>query len=272
LIPIVLVTLLLILSYTFRQCQYVYPQPRQFITKSADKTINSTSQLTKLIVVSHFKEDLDWLDLFIGDKIPHVVYTRSTDSLIRHAIPINKGREPVAYLRYIVDNYSNLPSLIAFIHAHRTAWHQTGPSDIVVALRALRWNKYTFMPMTSTMTKATFQKNMPDLQSMINYQVWRDVLQKELGPPPINGINTHCCATFVVKKEAILTHSKAFYSSIIDYLLNSTHSDHFTGRSIEYSWHLMFGQPAHLHFNTCDLYVCDDKGMISVQLAEKVNN
>ena len=123
--------------------------------------------------------------------------------------------------------------------------------------------------MTSTMTKAVFQSNLPDLQSIVNYQIWRDVLQKELGPPPINGIRTHCCATFVVKKEAILNHSRAFYSSIIDYLVASSHSDQLTGRTIEYTWHLIFGQPPNLHFDKCDLYVCDEKGMISVKLAEK---
>ena len=58
-------------------------------------------------------------------------------SICEKSIPINKGREPVVYLCYIVDHYSNLPSLIAFVHGHRLSWHQKDPSDIVVALRAL---------------------------------------------------------------------------------------------------------------------------------------
>jgi hypothetical protein len=222
-----------------------------------------------MIVVSHFNEDLDWLDLFIGEQIPHIVYTRSTDSLIRHSIPINKGREAVAYLRYIVDNYSNLPSAIAFIHGHRTAWHQKDPSDIVVALRALQWNKYNYAPLTSTMTHSEFKLNTRDPQAKVNYQLWQDVLQNELGPPPANGIRTACCASFVAKKEAILAHPKTFYSKIIEYILASPHSDQLTGRTLEYTWHIIFGQPAHTSYKTCDVFVCDSRGIISVSLAEK---
>lgn len=197
------------------------------------------------------------------------MYTRSNDPLAIHCLPINKGREAVAYLRYIVDHYTNLPLLIAFVHAHRTSWHQKDPSDIVTALRALKWNKYPYMPLTSVMTDSTFDNETKDNQKRINYELWRDVLQSELGPPPKHGIRTHCCATFVVKREAILAHSKVFYSKIIDYILASSYSDYFTGRTLEYTWHMIFGQPARINYKTCDIFVCDSNGHISVVLAEK---
>jgi hypothetical protein len=234
------ITLLLFILYTIRQYQlqsaYFIKSRSNSLKTNTNITRQTSTQipLTKLLVISHFNEDLDWLDLFIGDKIPHIVYTRSSDPLARHNIVINKGREAVAYLRYIVDHYSSLPSLIAFIHAHRTSWHQKDPPDIVVALRALKWNKYPYMPLTSVKAKAFFKLNTPDPQTAVNYELWRDVLQKELGSPPVNGIRTHCCASFVVKREAILTHPKVFYSKIIDYILASRHSDQLTGRTLEY--------------------------------------
>ena len=238
-------------------------------TTGSSKKIPATAALTKLIVVSHFNEDLDWLDLFLGEQIPHIVYTRSSDSLARHNIAVNKGREAVAYLRYIVDHYSNLPSVIAFVHGHRTAWHQRDPSDIVVALRALRWSKYPYMPLTSTATSSRFQLNSPDPQFRVNFELWRDVLQKELGPPPAEGIRAQCCASFAVKREAILAHPKLFYSKILDYIVASPHSDQLTGRTLEYTWHMIFGQPAHMSFRMCDIFFCDSNGMISVSLAER---
>lgn len=208
------------------------------------------------------------MDLYIGDRIPHV-YTRSNDSLIRHGIPINKGREPVVYLRYIVDHYFNLPSLIAFVHGHRSSWHQKDPSDIVVALRALQWNKYTYMPLTTMMTQAVYQSIDGDQQATVNFHLWQAVLQRELGSPPKDGIKAHCCATFVVKREAILAHPKVFYSNIIDYLLASSYPDQLTGRTLEYTWHVIFGQPAHIRYETCDIFTCDVNGNVSVQLAEE---
>jgi hypothetical protein len=125
------------------------------------------------------------------------------------------------------------------------------------------------MPLTSTMTSAMFKLHTREPQSTVNYELWRDVLQKELGPPPENGIRAHCCASFVVKKEAILAHPKSFYSKIIDYIVASSYSDQLTGRTLEYTWHMIFGQPAHINYRTCDIFVCDSNGGISVRLAEK---
>ena len=245
------------------------PPIYQRINSTNQSTPKPKSLLTRMIVISHFNEDLDWLDLFIGNQIPYIVYTRSSDPLARHSIKINKGREAVAYLRYIVDNYSDLPSTIAFIHAHRTAWHQKDPSDIVIALRALQWHKYNYMPLTSSTTSSTFKLPSPDPQVKVNFEVWRDVLQKELGSPPENGVQTYCCASFAVKKEMILAHPKNFYSNILDYLVASPHSDQLTGRTLEYTWHMIFGQPARISYRTCDIFVCDSSGTISVSLAEK---
>ncbi|CAF1520076.1 unnamed protein product, partial [Rotaria magnacalcarata] len=90
------------------------------------------------MVVSHFNENLDWLELVTNDGIPHIVYTRSENpSIHHHKMPINKGSEAVANLHYIVDHYSSLSSSIAFVHGPRTSWHQQDPSDIVTTIRAL---------------------------------------------------------------------------------------------------------------------------------------
>ncbi|CAF1442849.1 unnamed protein product [Rotaria sp. Silwood1] len=230
---------------------------------------NTTSQLSKTVVVSHFHENLDWLDLLVDDQISYVVYTRSAEPLTHyHRIAINKGREAIVYLRYIVDHYSNLPSSIAFVQAHRTSWHQKDPSDIVIALRTLQWNKYTYMPLTSIRTYNLYKQNSFDLQERVNYELWQAVLQKELGPSPVNGTYTYCCATFAVKREAILAHPTIFYSNIIDYILTSQHSDQLTGRTLEYTWHMIFGEPTHINYRTCDIFVCDSRGIISVSLAK----
>lgn len=266
LLIVISLTLTILLFSTIRQCQV----HSLYLTSPVQTTISTTkSSLTRMIVVSHFNEDLDWLPLFISQQIPYIVYTRSNDYLAHHNIKINKGREAVAYLRYIVDNYANLPSSIAFIHAHRTSWHQKNPSDIVVALRAVRWHKYSYMPLTDTRTASFFKVSAVDPQINVNFELWRDVLQKELGSPPASGVQTYCCASFIAKREAILAHPKDFYSKIIDYIIASPHSDQLTGRTLEYTWHMIFGQPAHINYQTCDIFFCDSNGMISVALADK---
>ena len=87
------------------------------------------------------------------------------------------------------------------------------------------------MPLTSWMTQAIFKPQTADLQATVNYELWRDVFEKELGPPPENGIEVPCCASFVVKREAILAHPKTFYSKTSDYILATPYSDQFTSRT-----------------------------------------
>ncbi|CAF4568101.1 unnamed protein product [Rotaria sp. Silwood1] len=153
---------------------------------------NTVSQSDKIVIVSHFNESLDWLNLLDDEQIPYIVYTRLPKPLAHH---------------------------LAFVHGHRTSYHQENPSDIVIALRALQWHKYNFMPLSSRNSHYTFKENSSDLQERINYELWKDVLQKELGPSPENRIVTHCCATFAVKREAILAHPAIFYSNILDYII-----------------------------------------------------
>ena len=50
-------------------------------------------------------------------------------------VPRRFGREAMAYLTYIIENYDNLPSYAAFVHGHRTTWHQQAP--LPALLRAL---------------------------------------------------------------------------------------------------------------------------------------
>lgn len=280
LIPFFIILLLPLLYFIFLQREPIYLQPvtSKYIF-SSDPNVSSiqvknTFLLTKTIVVSHFNENLDWLNVFNQTtEISHMVYTRSIHPLsYRHQVLGNKGREAVAYLRYIIDHYSNLSSSIAFVHAHRTSWHQKDPSDIVIALKTLQWNKYNYMPLTSAMTYAEFKQGTNDPQSTVNYEIWRNVLQTELGSPPENGIRAPCCATFAVKKEAILTHPKEFYRNIMNYILSSPHSDQLTGRTLEYTWHMIFGQSAHINYNTCDIFFCDSRGIISVSIAENKTN
>jgi hypothetical protein len=265
-----LITLIILFIYNVEKSQLSHLVSARMAHPSQSSTSTTgVKVLSKMLVVSHFNEDIDWIDLFLGDKLPHIVYTRSSDPLAVHNFQVNKGREAVAYLRYIIDHYDNLPSLIAFVHEHRRSGHQTKPSDIVVALRALRWNKYSFMPLTGTMGTTYFRLGTIDTVLTVNVELWRDVLQQELGPPPPNGITTHCCATFVVRREAILTHSRAFYSRILEYMLASPRSDKATGQTLEYVWHIIFGEKVNLKYETCDIFVCDSNGTISVELAER---
>lgn len=44
-----------------------------------------------------------------------------------YSVPVNRGREAMVYLTYIIDNYGNLPDYAVFVHGHNKSWHQLEP-------------------------------------------------------------------------------------------------------------------------------------------------
>ncbi|KAK5188338.1 hypothetical protein LTR47_011702 [Exophiala xenobiotica] len=102
----------------------------------------------KIIVIPALeKENVSWVFEDLPDW-KHAIYTvnpsqppgEHSDML---TTPVNKGREALAYLSYIIDNYnSSIPSIVTFLHAHRNgffqAWHVDTPlHDNVAATRSL---------------------------------------------------------------------------------------------------------------------------------------
>ena len=73
----------------------------------------------------------------------HAIYVVDNTSAPLHTA-VNKGREAMAYLTYVIDNYdSSLADTVLFLHAHRDgelrAWHVDNEGhDNVEAVRALR--------------------------------------------------------------------------------------------------------------------------------------
>ncbi|PQE06051.1 Mitochondrial carrier protein [Rutstroemia sp. NJR-2017a BBW] len=94
----------------------------------------------RAVVIGHLEEeDISW----VGEYLPDwQSYIYSVDNPNADLHTINKGHESIVYLTYIIDNYDDLPSTIAFLHAHQygwwDAWHTDVPGhDNVVSLNTL---------------------------------------------------------------------------------------------------------------------------------------
>lgn len=64
-----------------------------------------------IIVISRYQENLEWLDYI---KIPYIIYNKGPEVEGVINIP-NVGRESETMLRYIIENYENIPENVTFL-------------------------------------------------------------------------------------------------------------------------------------------------------------
>lgn len=81
---------------------------------------------TKALVVASMKgDDTSWLDEFFSDWERNVYVMN--DASAQLTVARNKGRESMAYLTFLIDNYHDLPEYMVFLHSLRYQWHNEDP-------------------------------------------------------------------------------------------------------------------------------------------------
>ena len=168
--------------------------------------------------------------------------------------PMNKGRESMAYLSYIIDNYANLPSTLAFLHSHRSgffsAWHTDTPlHDNVDALRTLQIpfvQKNGYVNLRCNWNPGCLEAHRHNAH--VTPEVWKDVFagtstdMKEEQAPTLVG--AACCAQFAVSKEQVLARPLSDYERFREWIVDTEKSDAKSGRVLEFLWHVIFGKEA----------------------------
>lgn len=175
------------------------------------------------VVVCHFKEDLSWLK-----KINHkvVVYNKNPNEihLYENNLP-NLGFDTIVYLKYIIDNYDDLPDYVCFSQDN-PFYHCENFID--------RVNNFDFTKKFHPLGISYIRGPEDIVKETTDYADSVGV-RYEL---PIMFINSAQC---IVSKELILMREKESYQKIKDSIPNQVISH--TNYLIEYLW------PTILNFN-----------------------
>jgi hypothetical protein len=77
------------------------------------------------VIVSVYNEDISWTERLrqLGYNI--LIYTKG-DPNSRTSVPVNKGNEASAFLKYIIDHYDQLPEHSIFLHGEENSTHHDG--------------------------------------------------------------------------------------------------------------------------------------------------
>ena len=206
----------------------------------------------KELVIARHEEDLRWI-LNVPEDIKVTVYSKSRRPLAGDVMSRidkiertpNIGREAHTYLTHIVDNYSSLAKISAFV--------QGKPRDHGFGVR---WDKYFGLPIdtcSSCMKLATVASscnhtNWDHLKRLRQRRRWADVTWapisladwwvKYISKAVPNPSEFRCTwgACFSVTDTYIQTHTKKYYRKLLATVSKSAHPEeaHFLERAWAY--------------------------------------
>jgi len=162
----------------------------------------------------------------------------------------------MAYLTYLIDFYSTLPSLIAFVHSHRDgwpgAWHtDNGQYSNPLSLQTFKHEYVHERGYANLRCNWIPGCGRDDLQPYRNppkedrteeramVEIWALLFDGAMAP---ERIGVACCSQFAVSREQVRKRSKEEYVKYRKWLLETPMDDETSGRVLEYLWHVMFGR------------------------------
>jgi hypothetical protein len=193
-------------------------------------------------VISRYNRDVDWVHKFETDNIINIfIYDKETPENL-YNVPVNKGQEATVYLKYIIDNYENLPQFTFFMHDEEYSWHHSG--SIV--------DKYN--EAVKEMLNGNLYYNINDrciLGSIVTNEWYDEILgwynkyiEKYI---PMNSLPNkdwtlgyRGSAQFLVHKSLILNLPKQFYEDLYNWLITTDLTNYKTSRFMEWTWHIFW--------------------------------
>ncbi|KAA8650268.1 hypothetical protein EYZ11_006098 [Aspergillus tanneri] len=198
-------------------------------------------------------EDTSWVSIELAEW-RNFIYTVDDPNAPRHT-PVNKGRESLAYLQYIVDHYHDLPATLIFLHSHKDgfpgAWH-TDSTDYsnVQAMRTLKIDyvqQNGYVNLRCQEDPGCPSEIRPSLENSptgkpadkIYAQAWRELFNNTDVP---NEVGVPCCSQFAVSRDQVLKRPLSDYEWFYSWVLNNNLKDDETAHVMEYTWHIIFGK------------------------------
>jgi hypothetical protein len=215
-----------------------------------------------VIVSAHYKEDLEWLKkspwrVVVCDKPGSAYMTFDKDPTC--TLNENRGREASSYLKYIIENYDNLPDKMAFIHGHEHAVHQKYPGGLLQAIKEAKTNEFEFISLNNWIHMKKEAGPDPKIPVHQNAQEfgehpkvyeemrnnWETVFKPILGIEIPDYFRFPSSAQFIVSKHAIMRRPKEVYQKLFDFMMEPGADDWARGVAMEFTWHMLFTDQGH---------------------------
>ncbi len=199
--------------------------------------------------ISHFNGNIEWISN-IG-KNNYIIYNKSGKNLpeeINHINIKNVGYNLYSYLKFIIDNYNNLPKIIVFCKDNVFSRHV----DLDLFKNLLKRNTFTTIEenvnyynfpvvlKTSdygfTEINSSWYKNKYPRLFFKDFNSFYQYIFKNVEKPHF--LRFAPGANYIVPKDNILLRSRNFYRNLLNFIIHSQFSceSHFLERSLYTVW------------------------------------
>ena len=170
--------------------------------------------------------------------------------------PANKGRESMAYLTYVIENYYHLPEMAVFLHSHRdgypVAWHTDALNyDNVESVRSLRLDhvqRTGYVNLRCIWIPGCPEEIQPFRDPPEDWRPHEGLadaaFQYMFNTTAPATIAQPCCSQFAVSRRQILERPIDDYVRYRQWIFETEVDDYTSGRVMEYFWHIIFGKEA----------------------------
>ena len=242
------------------------PNPNIGSPGKVSKAEPAVTVSSKTVVMGKLEsEDTDWVGYLRDWQSAIYVVDLANDTVPSPTglrTRMNKAKEAMPYLTYIVDHYPDFPDVVAFVHSHRNllpaAWHTDARKhDAVNMLNDLKAEAIVRKGFANL--RCSNEVGCPD-----EVQPWREppdpekhaehaypYMYADFFDLPMSEVREQipviaspCCAQFAVSKQQILKRPKSDYEHYMRYLEETQYDDDTSGRVMEYMWHIIFGRDA----------------------------
>ncbi|RAH64952.1 DUF3431 domain-containing protein [Aspergillus aculeatinus CBS 121060] len=212
-------------------------------------TVNPDRTLA-LVVAKSRREDTSWAYRVMPHWRPYI-YTSDQEPGFAN-LPANKGRESMAYLTHIVDNYDHLADITVFMHGGDSQWHNdVRDLDSPSLLRSLNLRTVERLGYANLRCHhrpgcpVAVRPFDPDMASDHNIvyrnftSIYLDLFRVPVDqiPPEIGGV---CCGQFAVSRERIRGRPKEDYMRMRDWAITTELDNFAVGSVFEMLWHIVF--------------------------------
>jgi hypothetical protein len=191
-----------------------------------------------VIVISTYKKPILYAERLRQRGFEIRAYTKENPDS-PYNVPKNVGNESTAYLKYIIDNYDNLPEYSIMIHDHEYSHHQEG--SIVDTIIGQINSEAPYFNYNIVNRDSEFYNG--ETTQFIKW--YNEFLEPYLGPLKQYGEfvrNQKLNAQFLVHKSLITANPKKMYENIYNWFINSNIDKWLSGFLLEIYWILIWRQ------------------------------